>query len=328
MKKFLLAFLIFISVTEMKISFAQTYHSFPDTLASWSEYDFGCSGGGQDPLECVFTGYLLMLSHDSLIAGKNYALVGLNIPWELQTYGPIPYPVNYPFQLPGTIIGGLRIDSAKKVWFRKLNDTSEFNIDAAYYFPIDSDILLYDFNIEVGDSLSWTPYEQKLIQMDSIQLLDGNWRKEFVFNTGEAWIEGIGSTFGLFGSYESPPFEGGHFLSCFRQNDSLLLESLSFYSKDCDHVFTGISEVSSHQAINIAPNPTNDFITFDLSDFLNEKFSITIYNSSGQQVNHYRNLHSPRLAIPVAQLGADGLYFYTINFDEKKIFSGKFLVQQ
>jgi len=80
-------------------------------------------------------------------------------------------------------------------------------------------------------------------------------------------------------------------------------------------------------AVEIFPDPASDFIIFDLRNFPNGKFTLTIYNSNGQQVNHYSNLHSSQLKIPVSQLGADGLYFYTLNFDEK-IYSGKFLVQR
>jgi hypothetical protein len=141
----------------------------------------------------------------------------------------------------------------------------------------------------------------------------------------------------LFGSYFGGLGEGGHNLSCFRQNDSLLFKIPYFnYSLDCDHLLTGISEIESAKSISIFPNPASTFITFDLSNFPNEKFTLTIYNSSGQQVNHYSNLHSSQLTIPVSQLGADGLYFYTVSFDDEnlsrfsvgKFYSGKFLVQR
>ena len=111
MKKFLLAFLIFISIVEMEISFGQTYHPFPDMLAQWNEYEwYGHAEQGHFAWD--YSGYLLTLSHDSIIGGKNYVLVGLNFLWSLHT-DPMPHPINFSFQLPGTIVGGIRSDSNK-----------------------------------------------------------------------------------------------------------------------------------------------------------------------------------------------------------------------
>src|ERR1700704_4891573 len=121
MKKFLPAFLFFISVAGMKISFGQTYHPFPDTLAEWNEYDWYVYTD-QGSTEDYYTGFLLTLARDSIIEGKSYALVGLSFTWYLVT-DPMPYPINFSFQLPGKIIGGIRSDSNKRVWFRKLNDS-------------------------------------------------------------------------------------------------------------------------------------------------------------------------------------------------------------
>jgi len=343
MKKFLLAFLFFISASEMKISFAQTYHAFPDSSAQWYEHAIQCTEG-----TCFQEASVLTLSADSVMDGKTYTLVGYNWIYFVSYITGIGFPLSgnyFSYELPGVILGGLRIDSAGKVWFRKLNDTSTFSI--YYYLPIDSEILLYDFDLQVGDSLSWKPFNSKVEQIDSVQLTDGGWRKRIHFTSNgmyepEDWIEGVGSSYGLFGSYEYPPFEGGHFLNCFLQNDTLLWESLGFLQTDCDHFYTGTAEIESEISISVFPNPSSDFITFDLSNFPNEKFTLTIYNSNGQQVSHYSNLHSSQLStvsfgkIPVSQLGADGLYFYTMSFDAQnssrfsigKMFAGKLLVRR
>lgn len=91
---------------------------------------------------------------------------------------------------------------------------------------------------------------------------------------------------------------------------------------------TSTNSISDEANLSIFPNPATDILTFDLSNFPNEKFSLTIFNSSGQQVMNESNLHSSQLKISVAQLGTDGLYFYSLNYDEKKFFTGKFLVQR
>jgi hypothetical protein len=327
MKNFLPAFVIIFLFAELKLSSGQTYYPFPDTLTQWNEYGFACLGDPPQTI-CFYNGYLISLSHDTIIEGKNYVLVGINKTWEMSLSLAIPNATNFSFQFPGTIIGGLRTDLDKKVWFRKLSDGTDFSGEAFYYFPSDSDVLLYDFNIDAGDSLSWKFYNQKVVQIDSFQLNNGEWRKRFIFNYGEDWIEGIGSTFGLFGSYEPPPFEGGHFLTCFRQNDSLLFESLFNYSYDCDHVYTGILEPGIEISINVFPNPATDFLTFDLNNFTPSDYEISIYSSTGQLLNHFSFFYSTQLKIPVDEIGGDGMYFYTLKENGEKLLVGKFLIQR
>lgn len=301
------------------------YHPFPDTLAQWSENSLSCQG---DPpfTTCYVNGYLLSLSADTLIDGKAYVLVGFNHTWTETYTGPITTATNLPFQVPDISIGALRTDSSKRVWFRKLNATIDF-ANQWNWFPLDSDILLYDFNAQAGDSLGWKVYSAKVIQVDSFQLTNGEWRRKIIFDDGEYWIEGVGSLFGLFGSYQPPPFEGAYFLNCFRQNDELLLESLPVMGTDCDHIYTGINDLVGGPGPAVFPNPAADFVTFDLST-PGLKSTITIYNSEGEQVQRYSNFHSPQLKINVSDIGADGLYFYMISVNAEKSETGAFLIQR
>jgi hypothetical protein len=109
----------------------------------------------------------------------------------------------------------------------------------------------------------------------------------------------------------------------------VLLESDVPYLVDCNHIYTSVLEPPQNPAeVLCFPNPATDFLTFDLTNFPNEKFTLTIYNSNGQPVMNENNLHSSQLTIPVSQLGVDGLYFYTLSIDEKRFYSGKFLVQR
>lgn len=159
------------------------------------------------------------------------------------------------------------------------------------------------------------------------------WRKTYRFNSNyyyeaDYWIEGLGSNLGLFGAFNGPPFEGGYQILCFKKDSNLLYENLGYGASSCDELYTNILEGEHQNSISAFPNPASDFITFDLRNFPNEKFTLAIYNSSGQQVNHFSNLHSSQVKIPVSQLGDDGLYFFALNFEENKIYSGKFLVQR
>lgn len=318
MKKFLVAFLFFIFCYGMKISSAQTYHPFPDTLAQWSE-GFVYSG-----MCCSGSGYVYVTADDTIIENQTYTLLGFNQTYSWDTYQYQSFE-NYPFEIPGTIFGAIREDSSHKVWFRNFDSLLTWvgclNFSFPYIqFPVDSDMLLYDFGLEAGDITYWTAYEfgKVVIRIDSFQLLDGSWRRvidfDTLFNLGppygpDFWIEGIGSPWGLFGPYCREPFEGDCSLSCFFDADTLLVESDGPYLFDCNHIFTGFSEAEFENSISIFPNPASDFITFDLHNFPNEKF--TIYNSNGKQVNHFTTqtseIHSDQLQIPISQIGADGL---------------------
>jgi hypothetical protein len=86
---------------------------------------------------------------------------------------------------------------AGKVYFR-----------SEYYYSDGQEHLLYDFSVDVGDTVRfyslWSGLQKKEMTVKSIDsiLIDNHYRKRINFdheNSGEeSWIEGIGSTHGLF----------------------------------------------------------------------------------------------------------------------------------
>lgn len=65
-------------------------------------------------------------------------------------------------------------------------------------FP--QELVIYNFNLNVGDSISFSYYRLKVINIDSITLLDGSKRKRWEFSSNQRfisskiyWVEGIGS---------------------------------------------------------------------------------------------------------------------------------------
>jgi hypothetical protein len=337
MKNFLSAFLFFLLFSEMKVSYSQSYHSFPDTLSEWSEGSRYCYVSG--PRSCSGSGYIYTLWGDTLIGGLTYKLIGYNEAYIWDSYGSV---VNYPYQSPGQIFGALREDITHKVWFRNFDSLLSWVGCLTFYpsfypVPIDSDLLLYDFGLGVGDTAYWTGYQYNVVKkIDSIQLLDGSWRRVISFDTvlsgilgPDYWIEGIGSHWGLFGPYCVEAFEEECNLICFKNADTLLLENQGFYVLvDCNHIYTS----TLLQTVNIHylafPNPANDYIAFDLSNFTTSDCEITIYNSTGQLLKDFSSHHSTQLKIPVDEIGSDGMYFYTVRANSEKLFAGKFLIQR
>ena len=334
MKNFLRAFLFLILFFELKISLAQTYHPFPDTLSSWSEVGVSCPFWDPGDL-CSTYGWLFSLGHDTIIDSKAYILVGYNLTsystWILG--GQTVSTVNYSFQLPGEIFGAIREDSDKKVWYRKLKEITQPVFSAAYIGSQDSDILLYDFGVSVGDSLFWTLGYTVVDSIDSVELLNGEWRKRInLHNTDYGdnyWIEGMGSNLGFFGAYQYPIFEGGDELSCFEQNDLLLFSPFTWDSTfECNQIYTGLVKTNLVDLPSFFPNPTSDFITIDLSSFTVSHCEVSIYNSSGKQLRQFSSIHSSQLKIPINEIGGSGMYFYTMKMNDEKLFAGKFLIQR
>lgn len=131
-----------------------------------------------------------------------------------------------------------------------------------------ADTLVYDFNLGVG------PYPATYINqypdlavtaVDSVQLADG-WHRRWKLNvTGfsddtAAVIEGIGSTYGVFGPMW-PPFEWTDDLKCF-SNDSMVIYTWpnGDPGEDCSFAMEARPPVPMSPTLGASPNPFSDHI--------------------------------------------------------------------
>ena len=81
-------------------------------------------------------------------------------------------------------------------------------------------------------------------------------------------------------------------------------------------------------ALNVYPNPSSDFITFDLGTIVATQAELFIYNTSGALRIQLPVTHSAQLQISVDDIGSDGMYFYTVRTDDQQFFAGKFIIQR
>jgi len=232
---------------------AQQYHPLLNSGSVWNE-----ENSSYDPLlgPGYATGFKYILSEDTLIEGLEYTLLKHQVTYNYSfIFNDFSFGSNDTSSTT-EFVGALREDSAKKVWF--------FN------FNYDSVSLLYDFGVETGDTLKWTYFQTTIASIDSVQLLNGDWRKRFNLNSAwsnENWVEGIGSTLGLFGPYDIP-FEWTPSLVCYRSNGSLLYENVTssvatFLS--CDEI-NGVTEANNLDLhFQILPNPATDFLSVNFS---------------------------------------------------------------
>jgi hypothetical protein len=316
MLRFLLTVLCLTSV----VAKAQLpYKTFGDSLARWSQETGSCDSWTSTPLNCFYSGWVNDLGADTLINGLVYKKVGLQQSWSYyknEIWGDV-IAGNYQLTFPGALIGGIREDSLKKIWFRRF-DNSSAPIDLLpgfnNFFIVDSDVILYDFNIQVGDTLPWKPYLNVVEAIDSVQLATGEWRR--LFNLGwdiganDYWIEGIGAATGLFGSYWGPPFEHVLRLDCYKIGDSLVFQN-GFYNgiADCETIYIGVDEVKTENNVSIFPNPAYDQLTITSSVALN---AVSIYDVCGRQV-YSQSAFGNRLDVDLTQLPLNSCYFLRIR---------------
>lgn len=215
MEKLILFSLIFILKTSVV---AQSYHPFPTDSARWIFNHFhyyNASNANSNNFQYSLTG-------DTIINGKQYALLEYKSPTYLLS------PFGSPIAGDTLVIGGIREDSTKKIWFYNFgistnpNDLIHLGIDSI--IPVGEETILFDFSLQVGDSLRHpvsiirSGYSLEGIDsaysivhsIDSILLLDGTYRKVFVIqqnfvdhnnilsqrdslNNYTYWLEGVGA---------------------------------------------------------------------------------------------------------------------------------------
>lgn len=272
---------------------AQEYKYIPlaDSNAVWSEYfqripvealTFSCSE------RFVITG------EDTLHNGKIYKKLFVFYDKEYT-------PNNMRF------LGGIREDSLKRVYY--FGDT--IHIEKPYLPNLKPEMLLYDFSLNVGDSIDDIDNSNTRMYVTSVDTIElgGYKRRRFSFSKMQdrlQWIEGIGSTTGLLfqNKFAKLGYAGNrNTLLCFRQNG--LTVYFSPFATDC-FPFTGLSENEAAQA-NLFPNPTTNQFTISVTTSTIK--TVKIYSLTGQLVleNNLSNTHQNQINID-ASLLKTGLY--------------------
>ncbi len=300
MNKLLLTSILFLAFLTSR-SQTSVYHPFPDSDAVWNVqmnyFDFCLSAAFS-----AYQDYSYIMPGDTIIGTETYHK--LQIPaYENWHFNPC-----YSSSItPGNYAGCIRQDtSVRKVYFIPPTDSIEQ--------------LLYDFSLQVGDTLRGylTPNDcqpgsdyQKVTGVDSI-FIDSNYRKIWDINGGyRQIIEGIGTTRGLLEiacDYVGTPWFD---LMCFKQNETTLYPS----SSSCD-IITINSNLSIAEPILIFPNPVHDFIT------INHPGQLEVYNSLGEKVYEAIVNLKPQTLNP--KLPA-GIYFVNLT-DGDKLYRSKLII--
>ncbi len=307
--KNLLSIIMVLALLKGQFLKAQAYIPFPDSNAMWTDriYDPSC---GITPL-CSINQY--RISGDTVINAISYKTL---------TKSGYLVSQNNQYTFYSEYAGGFRQEITNK---------------RVFYFPpygyIQKDTLLYDFNLNVGDSLPQTYLYPGNLCDAIVDIIDSvaigtSYHKRFHISTvgsppwGQTWlIEGIGCTHGLLGGF-CFGWEGSQDLTCFTQGDTI---NYPGYSSDCD-IITSVSYLRNNpEAIVLSPNPANNMlsITFPINFHYAEieiydNFGLKFYCYSGEIING-------NFLVPVLSW-AEGIYILKVKtFTETMIFK-KFIV--
>lgn len=207
-----------------------------------------------------------------------------------------------------------------------------------YNFYHESEELLYDFKLSVGDTFSTTvntpdyngcPIELLVTSIDTIILENGESKQRFNFTDGEQWIYGIGSLNGIVyvGVYWCI-FDMYYELSCCHENDELIFQSSGF--DNCFINTVGINESITQIKYSIFPNPSTSNFTIQFTLENKEQVKLAVMNNMGQVVEIITNetvqpgkheLYWSAEGMPA------GVYFYNIQIG-KQAGTGKLVLMK
>ena len=278
-------FLLFIlyNLIVVETCWCQTniYHPFPDSNAIWrvDKYDSSYPNG------TAFSTYQIYFDGDTITAsGLKYH--------KLSKEG--NFDINTPSYGYGKgVFGFLMQDTiARRVYYKTSTDLNSTTFDS----------LLYDFNMQIGDTLvgnynfNQTNDIMLIKSIDSI-LINDTYRKKFNISyldsqlTGVFIIEGIGSNLG--GLYQYEYFEQYYDLVCFKQNDTTFYP-YSNYS--CDPIAASLNDNKfSKQTIDIYPIPAKDY--FIISSSYDIAY-IDIYDLYGKKIHDFKIINDYNNKIP------------------------------
>ncbi|CAN5392538.1 hypothetical protein BH11BAC1_BH11BAC1_19480 [soil metagenome] len=241
--RFIFCLALFFSFEQSLFAQTNIYHPFADSNAFWRVDHFDYSYPW--PPYYIYTQYQYTLGGDTIIG---------NVTWKKLLISGLGY---------ATVAELIRQDTAAKIIY----------IDPIHHGSFATDSILYDFNIQIGDTIpeSWfqrapTWYNYHVTNIDSI-LIGSDYRKRWEISDSVGLyqlhiIEGIGSDLGPIESWEFE--EQIYYLRCYKENGiSLYSDGGSFA---CDSIDRISENLVPEALIEIFPNPSTG--TF----FLHEKF--------------------------------------------------------
>lgn len=284
---------------------AQTYHSFMHDTAVWREWQSTpCCDPQFGAYQMYFVNFIMM--GDTTFNSYTYKRIYSQQIGCDYGGGCLPCPDNiYAPELHGFI----REDSSKKVFF--LRDQLSFLPVQCSQESFDTEKILYDFGLSVGDTVLWKPFNNVVIGIDSVPAPTGEYLRRIKFdNQQDFWVEGLGSSFAFFGSYMPPPFECGCELYCAQASDLLPENALP----PCGGIVTAVKDLQIDEELTISPNPFSDFIS--LASPFQSSSLLSVINSRGQLILKKKLLPLEKFSFTKNEYSMDNIIFFRLISDE------------
>jgi hypothetical protein len=227
----------------------------------------------------------------------------------------------------------------KKLWFSYDSAMNEIWLDGfireqsgvVYLLNYNDDEgVLYDFNLDAGDTahiVSDFCDEIQIIvtETDTVEYF-GVPRKRWILDgwTGDYWIEGIGSNYGLFYTklYECVA-DIYKVLTCFHENDTLYF--MKEGELECFQTNVGIADNPGQHNLSIRPNPVlgGQPFVIQCDDGINE---VEMFNVYGKKINCITFDSMPEAIISTNDFGP-GLCLIKIHTGKNDCLSGKIIIR-
>lgn len=284
-----------VSSDSIVLNVLDCYTPFPTDSMVWKE-NWYRGDSGYTIESGVELNYLL---GDTLINSVKYSKV---------YQGWYPYsPDSIPPQIAQTLFMGLITEIDKRVYYRP-------------HWDLELETLLYDFNLEVGDVISWNTdalpqviyTSSATVQaIDSITITNGDIRKRYWLNDGGEIIEGIGSKTGLLYPNGNNFLDYSRELICVGTTDEILYTQYWMPNPE-DRCFSTIIDVENpiFSELTLMPNPATSII--NLSQTMTN-VQLHIYSAIGQKVMSGDNFSGSQINI---QTLPNGVYFIVIYGQE------------
>lgn len=259
--------LVFFVFFNQIICSAQTYVPFPDSNAIWRQYHHHYDSGINGLVCHEFQDYI---KGDTIINGITYKNV-----WSKGYFG-----------LP-VVNCNMYHGHGPKLAYREINKQIFYIL-----YPDTSEFILYDFNLNLGDTCIYPefygfPGNYRIITLIDSILINGTFRRRYLLSDTTLWlpplldsnyvaiIEGIGSTYGLLPDLMPNWQEKYDELVCFHQDgiDYMVSGSPCNYLDDSEIV-------PPEKKVNIYPNPAGDAIYIE--DFEGVFFDFILYDLTGR----------------------------------------------
>ena len=267
--------ILFFITHSLQIGYSQSYRPFYMDKAKWVMYRIYPVLGPGDG----FAEWEIYTLGDTMINGIIYKIIATkNHCYSFPEHNGDPYYLNV--NTNEFVFGGLREEN-KKVYLLRFNIAPQWELLQGLIknFKLDTEYLLYDFDVTPGDTIHFADNKSTIIKAKSfdkenhtVYEVKNNTSFSYPYDTGSL-IEGIGSSYGFFGSYDS--FLS--YLSCFTIDGSALIYNSC---KTCKGYITQVEE-QSVDVLEIYPNPTIG--TIHVKSVANTKINeIQIYDAVGK----------------------------------------------